>query len=161
MFCISLLEQNVRNHCQFKTNLLRVYMRDDAILGRNCGTSRRLFCCAAATWRKTEVNVVITDCWCVCSGTPYASASEREKEGGRERERVISSHNIQPVRQGLQIQENGFHVRISHLPNLQSVAPCVQARLDVDTDTLWPVENHCQSQSFTATNDNKNVGEVN
>lgn len=96
MFCIPLLEQNVRNHCQFKTNLLRVYMRDDAILGRNCGTSRRLFCCAAATWRKTEANVVITDCWCVCSGTLYASASERERKRGRKagKERELSLHTI-------------------------------------------------------------------
>lgn len=40
---------------------------------------------------KTVANVVITDCWCVCSGTLYASASEREREeeggGNRKRER--------------------------------------------------------------------------
>lgn len=47
---------------------------------------------------KTVVNVVITDCWCVCSGTLYASASEKEREGGKEgeieRERELSLHTI-------------------------------------------------------------------
>lgn len=37
------------------------------------------------------MNVVITDCWCVFSGTLYASASERERErervGGRQEKR--------------------------------------------------------------------------
>lgn len=91
MLCISLLEENLRNHCQFKTNLLWVYLRDDAILGRNCETSLRLFCsAAAATQQKTEGNVVITDCWCVCKGILCASASEREREGiEKERESYL------------------------------------------------------------------------
>lgn len=63
------------------------------------GTAERLGGCSAARQQrgeKTEVNVVITDCWCVCSGILYASASEREREGGREagKERELSLHTI-------------------------------------------------------------------
>lgn len=51
---------------------------------------------------KTVLDVVITDCWCVCSGTMHAPSAMnvcivREREGrerGRERERELSVHTI-------------------------------------------------------------------